>query len=153
MLGTFSNGRFEEFFHACTLTPEDLRNSDTSKQIAKRMRELHDGVDLLERERDDGPFVWRNWDKWVQRVGDVASWLDREVSQGEQSNRGSVDTWKSRGFVCGTEWLVFKKMLEKYRDWLEAQYPRPDQLRQRLCFAHNDVRTGLDLGPLKTVLT
>ncbi|KAL1296745.1 hypothetical protein AAFC00_000215 [Neodothiora populina] len=143
MLGTFSNGRFEEFFHARTLTPSDLRNPDTSKHIAKRMRELHEGVDLLERERDDGPFVWRNWDKWVQRVGDVASWLDKEVSSGvaEESHDGA-DAWKTRGFVCGTEWGFFKSTLEKYRRWLEDQYAKPDQLRQRLVFAHNDTQYG-----------
>ncbi|OBT52549.1 hypothetical protein VE04_07752, partial [Pseudogymnoascus sp. 24MN13] len=49
-----------------TLTPKDLRDPETSKQIAKRMRELHDGIELLETERDEGPFVWRNWDKWVE---------------------------------------------------------------------------------------
>lgn len=141
MLGTFSNGRFEEFFHARTLTPDDLRNPDTSKQIAKRMRELHDGVDLLERERDDGAFVWRNWDKWVQRVGDVASWLDRAVLQGADGSRNnSVDNWQSRGLVCGTEWTIFKKTLEKYRSWLEDQYPKRGQLWSSLVFAHNDVR-------------
>lgn len=140
MLGTFSNGRFEEFFHARTLTPNDLRNPDTSEHIAKRMRELHEGVDLLDRERDDGPFVWRNWDKWVQRVGDVASWLDKEVQQASQDERrGSVDAWRSRGYVCGTEWEVFRRTLEKYRKWLEAQYPKPHSLRERLVFAHNDV--------------
>lgn len=143
MLGTFSNGRFEEFFHARTLTPNDLRNPDTSKQIAKRMRELHDGVDLLERERDDGAFVWRNWDKWVQRVGDVATWLDRAVlDKSDINRRPSVDAWQNRGLVCGTQWSIFKKTLEKYRAWLEAQYPKRDELRQRLVFAHNDVRSA-----------
>jgi choline kinase len=79
MLGTFANGRFEEYFHAMPLTPEELRNSDTSRQIAKRMRELHDGIELTDKERNDGPFVWLNWDKWVARVESVVSWLDREV--------------------------------------------------------------------------
>lgn len=139
MLGTFNNGRFEEFFHARTLTPNDLRNPDTSKQIAKRMRELHEGVDLLERERDEGPFVWRNWDKWVERVGNVASWLDQQVIEASgNERRGSID-FQNLGYVCGTEWNLFKKTLEKYRAWLEEQYPRKNQLRSRLCFAHNDV--------------
>lgn len=34
LLGTFKNGRFEEFLYAHTLTPEDMRIPDTSKQIA-----------------------------------------------------------------------------------------------------------------------
>lgn len=140
LLGTFNNGRFEEFFHARALTPNELRNPDTSKHIAKRMRELHDGVDLLERERDEGAFVWRNWDKWQQRVENVVSWLDSQILQQKPGavNTGS-DAWKSRGLVCGTEWAVFKRALEKYRVWLEAQYGQPAQLRQRYVFAHNDV--------------
>jgi choline kinase len=60
MLGTFRNGRFEEYFNATTLKFEDLRVKDTSKQIAKRMRELHEGIDLLDQEIEDGPFVWSN---------------------------------------------------------------------------------------------
>lgn len=140
LLGTFNNGRFEEFFHARALTPNELRNPDTSKQIAKRMRELHEGVDLLERERDEGAFVWRNWDKWQQRVEDVVSWLDSQIL-----NRmpGTAITgphaWKGRGLICGTEWAVFKQTLEKYRVWLEAQYGQPSRLRERYVFAHNDV--------------
>lgn len=142
MLGTFSNGRFEEFFHARTLTPSDLRNPDTSRHIAKRMRELHEGVELLESERIAGPFVWKNWDKWLQRAGNVASWLDQEVQRNAQSDSSAtVDAWKTRGYVCGTEWVVFKRTLEKYREWLERQYPKSNQLRERLVFAHNDVST------------
>jgi choline kinase len=143
MLGTFSNGRFEEYFHARALTPEDLRNADTSKQIAKRMRELHEGIELLERERDEGAFVWQNWDKWVQRVQDVTMWLDSEVLGQQQSAvDGRVEDWKARGFVCGTEWGVFKKTVQRYREWLEAQYTESGQLRARYVFAHNDTQYG-----------
>ena len=72
LLGTFANGRFEEYLNAAPLTPEDLRCPDTSRQIAKRMRELHDGIELQEQERDDGPFVWQNWDKWLDRLGKIS---------------------------------------------------------------------------------
>ncbi|KAH0370213.1 kinase-like protein, partial [Aureobasidium melanogenum] len=142
LLGTFSNGRFEEYFHAKALDPKDLRNPDTSKQIAKRMRELHEGIDLLERERDEGAFVWQNWDKWFQRVQDVTMWLDSEVLKHQQSRNTSKDGWQARGFVCGTEWAVFKKTVQKYREWLEAQYTEPGQLRSRYVFAHNDTQYG-----------
>ncbi|THW05388.1 kinase-like protein [Aureobasidium pullulans] len=143
LLGTFSNGRFEEYFHAKALDPQDLRNPDTSKQIAKRMRELHEGIDLLERERDEGAFVWQNWDKWFQRVETVTMWLDGEVLKEQQTKKPTgSDGWQSRGFVCGTEWAVFKKTVQKYREWLEAQYTEPGQLRSRYVFAHNDTQYG-----------
>lgn len=145
LLGTFKNGRFEEFFHARTLTPKDLRNPETSKQIAKRMRELHEGIDLLPQEREDGPFVWRNWDKWVDRCEQLVTWLDEQVraydgkSGDGKSGEGRADIWKQRGFVCGTEWVFFRQTLELYRKWLDEKHGGADKVKEDLVFAHNDV--------------
>ncbi|KAF2497010.1 kinase-like protein [Lophium mytilinum] len=143
LLGTFTNGRFEEFFHAATLTPKDLRVPDTSKQIAKRMRELHEGIDLLPSERDEGPFVWRNWDKWVERCEQVIAWLDKQVKDGEaKAEDPAVEAIKKRGFICGVEWPVFRQTVEKYRKWLDEQYGGPRKVNDRLVFAHNDTQYG-----------
>ncbi|KAK4939544.1 hypothetical protein LTR66_014995, partial [Elasticomyces elasticus] len=143
LLGTFGNGRFEEFFHARTLTPEDIRDVDTSQQIAKRMRELHEGIDLLEQERDDGAFVWRNWDKWVTRVEEIVTWLDEQITtQTPGTKSKGLDAWKARGHVCGVEWPVFRQVVEKYRKWLDEQYGGSQKLRQQLVFAHNDTQYG-----------
>jgi choline kinase len=43
------------------------------------MRELHDGIELPDEEREAGAFVWRNWDKWVGRCEEVISWIDGQV--------------------------------------------------------------------------
>lgn len=137
MLGTFTNGRFEEFFNAQTLTAADLRVEDTSKQIAKRMRELHDGIELLEKEREDGPFVWMNWDKWVDRCEEVIRDLDKEVLSGKKV-RGQL--WMQRGLVCGVEWPLFKATIDKYRKWLDEYYGKGG-INRHLVFAHNDVRS------------
>ncbi|KAI6249308.1 Choline kinase [Erysiphe necator] len=139
VLGTFKNGRFEEYFHAKTLGAEDIRNIDTSKQIAKRMRELHDGVELLEQERNEGPFVWRNWDKWIDRCEEIMKILDDSVRTHEQ--HGILRNWKTRGFVCGVEWPQFKSAAEKYRKWLN-DYCGKENIRQNLVFAHNDTQYG-----------
>ena len=141
LLGTFSNGRFEEFFHARTLTPEDLRVPETSKQIAKRMRELHDGIELLEEERDAGPFVWRNWDKWVNRCEQVITLLDKQILQRQKEGIQPKTTkrWMQRGFVCGVEWPVFRRAVEKYRKQIEKTHGGKSGVRQQLVFAHNDV--------------
>ena len=151
LLGTFSNGRFEEFFHARTLTPEDLRVPETSKQIAKRMRELHDGIELLEEERDAGPFVWRNWDKWVNRCEQVITWLDKQIlqQQKESSDSKPPKRWMQRGFVCGVEWPVFRRTVEKYRKQLEKTHGGKSGVRQQLVFAHNDV-SSFEAACLKT---
>lgn len=136
VLGTFNNGRFEEYFHARTLTPKDLRNPETSKQIAKRMRELHDGIELLEEERQGGPFVWKNWNKWVDRCEQVITWLDKEIMSGQ-----GEEPWMKRGFVCGVPWPQFRKTVDSYRKWLHASYGGTNAIRQQLVFAHNDVST------------
>ncbi len=140
LLGTFLNGRFEEFFHARTLTARDLRIPETSRQIAKRMRELHDGIELLEEEREAGAFVWRNWDKWVDRCEEVISWIDAQMSAGRGSAKGShSEAWRGRGLICGVEWATFRRAVERYRQWLDARCGGKAGIRQHLVFAHNDV--------------
>lgn len=143
MLGTFANGRFEEYFYAKTLTAEDIRNPDTSRHIAKRMRELHDGIELLESERDAGPFVWQNWDSWVNRVEKVVSWLDCEVQKlPEDAKPSGNEAWKRRGYICGVPWKQFRATVEKYRSWLESHYASKKDMREQLVFAHNDAQYG-----------
>ena len=140
LLGTFSNGRFEQFFNARTLTAKDLRIPETSKQIAKRMRELHEGIELLEEERNAGPFVWRNWDCWVARCQEIMPWIDKKMIAGEKEPAGAGGSaWKNCGLVCGVEWPVFRKAVEGYRQWLEKQYGGPQSVKDHLVFAHNDV--------------
>ncbi|KAL8995197.1 MAG: hypothetical protein Q9169_005030 [Polycauliona sp. 2 TL-2023] len=143
LLGTFTNGRFEEFFNAETLTAKELRIPETSKQIAKRMRELHEGIELLQEERSAGPFVWRNWDSWVVRCGDVISWLDEKIIAGQQgAGAKGANAWKQRDLICGVEWPVFRKTVERYRRWLEDQYGGSDAVKDKLVFAHNDTQYG-----------
>ncbi|POS84062.1 hypothetical protein EPUL_005435 [Erysiphe pulchra] len=139
MLGKFKNGRFEEYLNAETLRAEDIRNIDTSKQIAKRMRELHDGVELLEQEREDGPFVWRNWDKWIDRCEEIMKLLDDDVKK--HNDIGRLGNRKAKRFICGVEWPQFKAAVEKYRKWIDDRCGK-DRIRQKLVFAHNDTQYG-----------
>jgi len=143
MLGTFKNGRFEEFFHARTLKAQDLRDAATSKQIAKRMRELHEGIELLEEERDAGPFVWRNWDSWLERAEKIVTYIDEQIVSDQPVDDANAEMFKKRGYVCGTNWQLFKKTVGRYRSWLDEQYGGAAKLRQQLVFAHNDV-SGLE---------
>lgn len=104
------------------------------------MRELHDGIDLLPQEREGGPFVWRNWDKWVDRCEQVISWVDHKVLQAKEKPTPDTEAWKARGFVCGVPWPTFRKAVEAYRKWLEASQGGKKGLEKQLVFAHNDVR-------------
>ncbi|KAK4103000.1 kinase-like protein [Parathielavia hyrcaniae] len=140
LLGTFLNGRFEQYLNAAPLTPSSMREPDTSRQIAKRMRELHDGIELLSEERDQGPGVWKNWDKWLSQVEKTVLFLDRRLLSKSQSISGGE--WKARGFVCGVQWPVFKNLVEKYRRHLEAYYGGANKIRDKLVFAHGDTQYG-----------
>lgn len=142
LLGYFDNGRFEEFLHAKTLGYDDIRDPSTSKQIAKRMKELHEGVDLLESERRGGPFVFMNWDKWVDRVEQVITWLDQQVHN-VANGTGSVPArYTRRGLICGTEWKAFRTAYEKYRARLVKECGGESGLTDQLVFAHNDTQYG-----------
>ncbi|KAI5783652.1 choline kinase-like protein [Geopyxis carbonaria] len=112
MLGTFENGRFEQFFTARTLTKADIRLPPTSRHIAKRLKELHTGIDLLSHERAAGPIVWVNWKKWAPRA--------RTVMGGE-----------------GSWWPAFETAVDRYRTWLSIT-----RGGDRLVFAHNDTQYG-----------
>ncbi|KAK0717177.1 kinase-like domain-containing protein, partial [Lasiosphaeria miniovina] len=143
LLGTFLNGRFEQYFNSTTLTPANLREPETSKQIAKRMRELHDGVELLEDEKDKGPNVWRNWDKWLNQAEKTVMFLDKQIASSSlETARGPGDAWKTRGFVCGVEWPAFKALVDKYRKFLNDKYGDAKAIRDKLIFAHNDTQYG-----------
>ncbi|KAI1119731.1 kinase-like domain-containing protein [Nemania abortiva] len=143
LLGTFANGRFEQYLNAITLTAEDLKDPDTSKQIAKRMRELHDGMELLEDEKIGGPAVLKNWDNWLTRVSQVISFLDAKMLAGGSGPvRNPADAWKEYGFVCGTDWPTFKAMFDKYRQYLFDRYGGTKVVREHLVFCHNDTQYG-----------
>lgn len=140
VLGTFLNGRFEEFFEARPLTPRELRLPETAKQIAKRMRELHDGIELLEEEREGGPVIFKNWDKWVDRCEQVTTWLDKELQSPQNDAKAAAEPWRRRGYVCGVPWEIFRKAVDNYRVWLIASCGGINEIKRQLVFAHNDVR-------------
>lgn len=136
LLGTFINGRFEEYLNAKALTAEELQRSDISRQIAKRMRELHDGVQLLETEIDAGPFVLQNIDKWMSRAEHIVNYLEAGVKDGNPLLQKLSVTER---FV-GADFASFKTAVLKHRQWIEKQYQNHEtNLRERLVFAHNDV--------------
>lgn len=139
ILGTFRNGRFEEYFEARPLTHKELRMPETAKQVAKRMRELHEGITLLEEEREGGPMIFKNWDKWVDRCEQVTTWLDKELESPQNEAKAATEPWRRRGYVCGVTWDIFRKAVENYRKWLIASSGGLAEIKRQLVFAHNDV--------------
>jgi len=139
LLGCFQNGRFEEFLDAKPLTAKEMRDPLTSTHIAKRLRELHEGIDLLPIEREEGSFVWCSVNRWEKQCAPIVEWLDK---QAKEDQAACADRPL---FVCGTEWAQFASILNKYRTWLFDQYGGPDKLKELLVFAHNDVSSSLTL--------
>ncbi|KAL4880954.1 kinase-like domain-containing protein [Aspergillus karnatakaensis] len=142
VLGTFNNGRFEEYLDARPLTAKELRVPSIMKQIAKRMRELHEGIDLLDEEREGGPMVNHNWDKWVDRCEQVISWIDQEVTSEHNASKAASEPWRRRGYVCGVPWPTFRKAVEDYRKWLAVNSGGVHEIKRQLVFAHNDTQYG-----------
>jgi len=125
LLGTFENGRFEEFFEARTLTRKDIRQPETSRQIGRRLRDLHDHIALLESERRSGTCLWNNWDKWVARGQGVMF----VIQQREAGKKHLI-----------TNWEKFREFVEqRYRPWLLEKYGGVDRVHEQMIFAHNDV--------------
>jgi choline/ethanolamine kinase len=89
LLGTFGNGRFEEYLPSTTLTRNDLRLY--SKPIASRLHQLHSIVETFPPNTNETLEVWINIDKWYtslvqDRILDIlaqknASWQDQISTQ------------------------------------------------------------------------
>ncbi|ODQ65340.1 kinase-like protein [Nadsonia fulvescens var. elongata DSM 6958] len=138
LLGTFQNGRFEQFFDARTLGKDDLRDPETSIQIAKRMRELHDNIKLLPEERAEGPSSWANLSKWSLRAKKVMEILELRTP-GITQEILQVGSWDE-----------LMSMRDRYKEWLYEKYGGEERINSELVFAHNDTQYGnlLRLEPL-----
>lgn len=103
------------------------------------MRELHDGMDLLPIEREEGSFVWCSIGRWRKFCEPIVKWLDAQAKDRHAGGDGPLR------FVLGTEWQQFSEVLDKYHDWLFDQYGGADKLKDHLVFAHNDVSASSNI--------
>ena len=116
LLGTFQNGRFEQFFQATTLTKSDIRQPSTSRHISKRLKELHSGIELTPAERTSGPIAWKNIHKWLPQANHIIATLPPSHPP-------------------PTNWPLFLSTLSTYETFLSS-HP------YELVFAHNDTQYG-----------
>ncbi|BFZ64613.1 hypothetical protein YB2330_005763 [Saitoella coloradoensis] len=128
LLGIFANGRFEQWLESEPLTKESMREPTTSEWIARRMKELHEGISLEQEEKAGGAAVWKNWDKWLAKAHEV-------IAQRRASSCPHI-TGRS-GLIIGTKWEEFVGAVAKYREWLYST-----STDQTLVFAHNDTQYG-----------
>jgi choline kinase len=103
------------------------------------MRELHDGIELLDSEIQAGPFVWRNINKWMARAESVVTWLETAPVEGNELTRNLP----VKAHFVGANFALFKQAVKRYQHWLESVYSKSESdIRDRLVFAHNDVSPG-----------
>jgi choline kinase len=147
LLGTFTNGRFEQWLDSHTISRLEMRDPNLSCSIARRMRELHDGVKLSYSERRSPPSVWQSLDKWLPRARDIVAQRQKKptgrlshnnlesLSKEHPSKNGCG---KSTDLILGQKWAMFELALGRYRIYMEEQYP-PQKLKHSLAYCHNDV--------------
>lgn len=169
LLGTFANGRFEQFLEAKALTKEELRDPEVSIQIAKRMRELHDLIKLDENtERAKGPESFVSVKKWAAPAQQKLQQLQDFYASQSTDSKQAVNVIKD---IMGVDnYAKFQDAVDKYQKWLQCQYSKmqktgnlaeafeklesPKELDDASCqigkeiikrdlvFAHNDTQYG-----------
>ncbi|CAG8449126.1 7280_t:CDS:2 [Diversispora eburnea] len=72
LLSTFSNGRFEQFLDSTTLNSDEIHFPEVSRQIAYRLRSLHNIVNIFPPKKDTIPEVWINVDKWFPLIDKIS---------------------------------------------------------------------------------
>lgn len=143
LFGTFQNGRFEQFFNAKSLNRHDMRNPETSKQIAKRMSDLHQNVPISDEDRERGPVVWQYLAKWLPAAREQLRKLDAETPG------------TTRRVIQRDSLEDFEQALNWYTKHITAKYPIDKDAKKddvnRLVFCHNDTQYGnlLRLEPPK----
>jgi len=148
LLGTFTNGRFEQWLDSHTLQRGEMRDPNLSCSIARRMRELHDGVKLSHSEKHSVPTVFQMLDKWLPRAREIIAHRRRKgtgrLSDSNLPSLGSAkgidqhNGWSSGDLILAQKWQMFELALGRYRLFMEEQYP-PQVLKHSLAFCHNDV--------------
>lgn len=124
LYGCFENGRFEQFLeNATTLTKNDIRDWKISQRIARRMKELHNGIPLLKSEFENGPVSWRKIEKWLGIIEEHPNWID--------------DKKRIQDIFNCQDWFSLKKNVYKYKEWLFKNSPK-----NSLVFCHNDTQYG-----------
>ncbi|KAG9127979.1 hypothetical protein FRC07_006573 [Ceratobasidium sp. 392] len=137
VLGTFQNGRVEEWFDSSALTAEDLRDPVVSRWIGMRMRELH-SVDVL-------GVVGPTWNGQESILNNVLSWRGaaQEVLNMLNAKENKLEILPGHfwhGLREKLDLTRFMRAWDAYWAWLqkwEEEYGKSEMV-----FAHNDTQYG-----------
>lgn len=124
LLGCFSNGRIEQWLNDTNpLTKDLIVLSKISRTIARRMKELHIGVNLTFQELQAGAMVWNNIDSWSRLVA-----------------RFLQDSQVDEKLIFLSDYKKFVDIIQLYRSWLSDKYH--GKINEHLSFCHNDTQYG-----------
>jgi thiamine kinase-like enzyme len=119
LLGTFANGRVEQYLDCHTLTRDDIRVPQTSCQIARGLYELHAIAHTYPSDLNTMPEVWKNIAKWMPIVQSILPNLEKR----SEHHRSTIKCFDlPQAFA---DLPLFKQCL--------------DDLHSPIVFAHNDV--------------
>lgn len=123
LLGTFGNGRFEEYLPSTTLTKSDIRQPTVSIEIASRLHQLHSIVETFPPSDTEPLEVWSNIDKWYKMlVTELLPILSAKNTSWQSQIETDLDVVQLRNDI-----ELCKLVL--------------NQTNSPIVFAHNDVRT------------
>ncbi|KAI8821355.1 kinase-like domain-containing protein [Fimicolochytrium jonesii] len=145
LLGVFANGRFEQFLESSTLTKEEMRDPQTSIQIAQQLYKLHQLInsctpdDLTQVEGDPEHIptepkspstpnpqtseLWAKLRRWQKLAAKTAIDLKRDQPERYRLIRDVVD-------------------IRQLKDEIALLEERLAKVNSPLVFAHNDAQYG-----------
>ncbi|KAF8321755.1 kinase-like protein [Clavulina sp. PMI_390] len=140
VFGTFGNGRVEEYFQSSALTPEDLRDPQTSRWVARRMRELHRvDIEIVSGEEWNDPSllaIRRNVSDWYAPATECLDLFTPESSIAADMDE-SHPWWRIKEEI---DIERFYREWRAYLDWLK-EWEKTHSVSNRV-FAHNDTQYG-----------
>ncbi|KAH8554959.1 kinase-like domain-containing protein [Umbelopsis sp. PMI_123] len=127
LLGTFANGRLEQYLDSATLTQPEIRDPVISETIATRIGELHSIVDSFPptKSERESPEVWYNVEKWYPMAIRVVTEIYKRKPESREALR-AFDMMKLEYDI-----KELKGMLDK--------------LNSEIVFCHNDVSHRLSI--------
>ncbi|KAL7409613.1 kinase-like domain-containing protein [Mrakia frigida] len=154
LLGTFLNGRIEQFFASRALTATELRQPETSRWIARRMAELHTAdMELLGphskglRGETRDPTVLtsiRDWAGPAREIVMTLAKLERDGDGAEELKEGAVGMKALKGWVKEFDMDKLELEIAAYTKWLK-RYEEGEVMggkKWKMVFAHNDAQYG-----------
>lgn len=80
LLATFENGRIEEYIESVTLTPEMMRNPDSSDEIARTLAKFHS---LSVSDDSHGSVLWSRLENWKEEAQKSFHLLMKRLQQSQ----------------------------------------------------------------------